>query len=350
MTIQNPLEIARRSFRKHREVHGTYNHYAGILSLEGFARLATLTPDADLRPGLLTEIQTELAPYVRGERDFYVNFSNYLCGGNATAWMLYQGVLPEARETVARHVRETLDNSPRAASGIFCHPRHPGEDVIWIDVAFGVSPFLLFAGLALGDERCVEEACQQTAKMVDTFRVPETGLVNQSLNMRGPGHRSQDHWSRGNGWAALALCELAVYLPDDHPRKGEAVKRFTDHVSACAAFQDEQGLWHQEMTEMKQSYVETSGSGLMLYALGAGIAAGLVDKSERPRFERGLRGLSAYINEQNDIFHTCMGCLCPGGGTKLEYMAKAPVRNDLHAFGPVILAMGQAHLMGMEEI
>ncbi|MCC5844606.1 MAG: glycoside hydrolase family 88 protein [Verrucomicrobia bacterium] len=337
---------ARSAFRKHRAVHGHYSHYTGILSLHGFARLAARTGD----PALLEEIRQQLMPYVNGERDFPCNFPNYRCGGNATAWLLYSGQLPEAEVTVREHAERILHEAPRAANGILCHPAYPGGDVIWIDVAFAVSPFLLFSGLALNEPAWVDEALFQTMEMIRAFRVEETGLLNQSLNMRGPGHRSQDHWSRGNGWGAFALAELAVYLPENHPRKTEVVEMYLDHVRACAAFQNAEGLWHQEMTEPKESYVETSGSGLMLYALGIGLEAGLVDAAERPRFEQGLRGLSRYITPDTDIFHTCKGCLCPGGGTKLEYMAKPPVLNDCHAFGPVIFAMAQAHLLGIKPL
>jgi unsaturated rhamnogalacturonyl hydrolase len=338
--------LAQKAFHKHKAVHGSFDHYAGIVSLHGYARLASECEE----PDLLEEIRSELMPYVRGERENSGNFPNYSCGGNATAWLLYQGHLPEAAETVRHYADEIMHDAPRDRNGILCRPRQVSEEVIWIDVAFAVTPFLLFAGLALGKDAYIEEAFQQTAKMVRGFHVEETGLLFQSINMRGPGHRSEDHWSRGNGWGALALAELAVYLPKDHPRKAEAVEIFVAHVNACAKFQNANGLWHQEMTEPDFSYVETSGSALMLYALGLGIAGGLIEDSERGRFEKGLKGLLAYISDDIDIFHTCRGCLCPGQGTKLEYMARPPVLNDIHAFGPVVLAMGQAHQLGLKSI
>jgi len=96
--------------------------------------------------------------------------------------------------------------------------------------------------------------------------------------------------------------------------------------------------------------VETSGSALILYAFGAGLEAGVLNAAFRPAFEKGLSGLLRYISDDLDIYHTCRGCLCPGSGTKLEYMAMPPIVNDPHAFGPVVLAMGQAHLLGITEV
>lgn len=346
MKTADTLSLATRAFHKHLAVHGDLNHYTGILSLHGLARLATQTEDK----ALLTEARKQLLPYVKGEHKFPCNFPNYQCGGNGTAWMFHKGQLPEASETVREYAEEIIIQAPRDQEGILSHPKLPGRNVIWIDVAFAVTPFLLFAGLALNADEYLEEAFQQTAKMVQSFRQKETGLLIQSCNMRGAGHASQDHWSRGNGWGALALAELAVQLPEKHKRKDEAIRLYLDHVKACAPFQDKDGLWHQEMTEIEDSYAETSGTGLMLYALGLGLESGIVDLSERERFEHGLKGLLKYISEDIDIYHTCRGCLCPGQGTKLEYMAKPPVVNDHHAFGPIILAMGQAYSLGIKNI
>ncbi|MBC2603361.1 glycoside hydrolase family 88/105 protein [Puniceicoccus vermicola] len=346
MKQTSPFLLAQAAFRKHKAVQGSYDVYPGIVSMHGMARLATETQDENL----LEEIRSEIMPYVRGERSFPANFPNYLCGGNGAAWLLWRGKLPEVEEAARQYAEQIMNEAPRDNAGILCHPNNPEEQKIWIDVAFAVSPFLLFTGLALGNDDYLEEAFQQTAKMVKAFHREDTGLVIQAHNFSGAGHKTEDHWSRGNGWAALALADVAIYLPDDHPRKAEAISLFQDHVRACAKFQDEEGLWHQEMTDLRLAYVETSGSGLMLYALGAGIQAGLIPDSEMERFQRGLKGLNAYITEDTDIFHTCCGCLSPGQGTKLEYRAHPAKVNDHHAFGPVVLAMGQAHLLGIQSI
>lgn len=348
MQRANTRQLAIDAFYKHLAVHGSFDHYTGIVTLHGLARLAAETHDA----ALISEIRTQLMPYVRGERTFYANFPNYYCGGNASAYLLWRGHLDEAEAPVRKYADQILHEAPRDPDGILCHPKNPAAHRVWIDVAFTVTPFLLFAGLALHEPAYIEEAYQQTAKMVRLFRNPENGLLHQSKNFTGqlPGNISEDHWSRGNGWGAYGLVELACHLPADHLHRADAVALYRDHVNACATVQDGDGLWRQEMTEIKDAYVETSGSGLLLYALGAGIAAGVIGADQRPRFERGLAGLLAYISSDIDIYHTCCGCLCPGKGTRLDYMARRPIVNDPHAFGPVVLTMGQAHLLGICEV
>ncbi|RRJ95290.1 glucuronyl hydrolase [Opitutaceae bacterium TAV4] len=353
MHTAQTLDLALNAARKHLAVCGSFERYPGIVTLHGMARLAAGTND----PAIIAQTRDWLMPFVRGELNFGNNFPNYLCGGAASAYLLWRGHLPEVRDSVRRYADEIINDAPRDPDGILSHPRDTAKNLVWIDVAFAVGPFLLFAGLALDDDRYVEESFQQVSKMVRLFRDPDNGLLHQGRNFNGPGKISEDHWSRGNGWGAFGLIELARYLPDSHPRKAEALALYRDHIEACARAQNDAGLWHQEMTEHSRSYVETSGSALFLYALGSGLEAGLLGapgtpeaNAHRARFEKGLRGLLAYITDDLDIFHTCRGCLCPGNGTKLDYMAHPAVLNDSHAFGPVVLAAGQAHFLGLETI
>lgn len=346
-------ELAVGAFKKHREVHGDYDGYTGIVSLHGFARLATESGSASL----LNEAKSQLAPYVAGERKFHANFPNYLCGGNATAWMHFRGEMPEAEQTLRHYAEQIIQDAPRSKEGILCHPNDTAKQQIWIDVAFAVSPFLLFTGLSLGNEAYVNEAFEQTRKMVELFK-DDNGLLRQCCGFRSDNARSDDNWSRGNGWGIYALTELATYLPATHPHKTRAIAMYRDLIDAILKEQDPaEGLWRQEMSDVTRritvshSYIETSGSALFLYAIGVGLRSGLLrNEPYREAFEKGLSGLLAYISDELDIYHTCPGCLNPGNGTKVDYRAVGPVINDRHAFGPIVLAMGQAHLLGIEKV
>ena len=339
----NTFQIAALTFQKHAALH-PLAHYTGILSMHAYARLALISAN----PAVLEDSRRHLLPLVRGESKFQANFTNYYCGGNGSAFLYWQGKLPEA-EGVLRHAAEdTLHNARRDEDGIFCMPRAEGSR-IWIDVAFAVTPFLLYTGLAFGEDAYIEEAFQQTYKMVEILRNPANELLHQARGFTAPGVLSQDHWSRGNGWGILALAELVQYLPAADPRRPAAEAMFTRLANACLQFQDEQGVWHQEMTDFK-SYVETSGTGLILYALGVGVERGLLPPAAMASFLKGLRGYSQYILPDGTVFHTCRGNLNPGSGTIADYKQSPPVVNDPHAFGPVTLAFGQALKLGIPEL
>lgn len=344
MLTHDAIEIAHRAYRKHKALH-SLAPYTGILSMHGMARLAIITQNEQL----LAECRTDLLPFAQGKRDWalsHANFTNYTCGGYASAFLFWQGGLPEAEDAVRHYAEDTVRRAPRDAQGLFCHPRDPSRDKIWIDIAYAVSPFLLFAGLALAEERYVAEAFRQTTGLYATLRDPEIGLLHQCRGFVAPGVLSPDHWSRGNGWCLLALAEFVQYLPEADPRRPDAERLFMDLLGACLGYQNAEGLWHQELSD-PTSYVETSGSGLILYATGVGLERGLPIAGAEEAFRRGLQGYLGYIGEDGSVFHTCQGCLCPGRGTVLDYKARPPVRNDPHAFGPVILAFGQTLRVGL---
>lgn len=337
-------KVARLAFEKHLATH-SMNHYTGILSLHGYARLALITR----RDDLLDSVRDHLMPFVRGECQFTANFTNYYCGGNGTAYLYWQGKLPEAADSVRHYADDMVRNAPRDADGIFGR-KPPRVDQIWIDVAFAVTPFLLFAGLAFDEDAYIEEAYQQTKKMVGVLRNPDNGLLHQARGFVEEGRVTEDHWSRGNGWGIFALTELVNYLPQDDPRRPDSERMFVDLVNACLAYQDDDGMWHQEITDLNRSYVETSGTGLILYAIGVGLEKGLLPEPVRENFIKGLEGYLTYIREDGSVYHTCRGNLSPLDGSIVAYKAAPPVFNDSHAFGPVTLAFGQAGNIGVTSV
>jgi len=106
---------------------------------------------------------------------------------------------------------------------------------------------------------------------------------------------------------------------------------------------------HQEMTRL-DPYAETTGTGLILCAIGRGLERGLLPERFREIFLKGLRGLLGYIAYDGSVFHACKGCLSPGQGRIEDYMNWSWVRNDIHSFGPIVLAFGQALRLGVANI
>lgn len=334
-----------QAFDTYRNLH-PFTHYAGILLLYGESRLALHTQEKNQR---LAALKQQLLPWVNGEVSFPCNYPNYQCGGMASAWLLYKGAFPEAANAVEHHAQLLMNEAPRGELGIFCHPRPPHVK-IFIDVAFAVTPFLLFAGLHFKRDEWVEEAINQTCNMCRILIDPENGLLHQAKNFRHEGHFSQDHWSRGNGWGIFALTELIQELPRNHPRYAEVQEVYLSLLKSILEYQNAEGTWHQEMT-WPNSYVETSGGGLFLYALAVARKLEMVDlDATASALQRGLRSYLTYIAVDGSVHNTCRGCLCPGEGTIEDYLQREALLNDCHAFGPVSLAFGQAFQNGIAEI
>ena len=342
------LDLAEKVLNRHFALHDI-DHYTGIVSLHAAARLAVSSGN----PAHLALIREKLQPFLQEQcypEGKQCSYKNYRCGGNATAFLLFQKLLPESENNVRRYAEELLHEAPRdPQSGIYSMPMRSNRH-IWIDSVFAVTPFLLFAGLALGSDAYIEEAFQQAKKMLDIFRDPEAGgIMHQSRDFAGFGIFSQDHWSRGNGWGLYGSTELINYLPENHARRPEAEKLFRDHLLGCIRYQDNDGMWHQEITD-HSSYVETSGTGLILYALGTGLEKGIIKPEYMENFRRGLRGYLSYIAQDGSLFHCCRGCLCPGNGSIEAYKNVPWVMNDCHAFGPAAFTFVQAYRLGIDSL
>ena len=318
-----------------------FTHYAGLLTLQGLINLAQTTGRSDLR-----EMACKwLKPFYTGEvtRVGGVYDKMYRCGGHASALLVKYGMAPEALPTLIAKADELIQTHPRDEHGLFGRIEAPEK--IWIDTLFAVCPFLAVLGNITGRQEFIDEALHQIHGFCNLLIDKEYGLYHQCRNFQGPGTMSEDHWSRANGWAALALAELLFECPDN----AEIRQLYTALMDACANVQDENGLWHQELTR-PDSYVETSGSGLILYAIGRGLERGVLQDRFRSIFMNGLRGYLGYIGLDGSVYHACKGCLSPGQARIEDYMDHPWVRNDIHAFGPAVLAFGQALRLGVKTI
>jgi len=335
------LDIAINLYNHYESLTEVKNYY-GQLAIYGLCRTAEVLGDAYL----LERCRRILRPFLRGEVAQSINFQLYRIGGVPSAYMLMRGHLPEAREAVVYEVEKLIHEAPRAGNGIFCHPRYPGEERIWIDVCLAVTPFLLFAGLAEKRDDYIDEAVAQTVKMYDLLLDRECGLLHQCYNFAGPGLFSQDHWGRGNGWGLLGLTELVQYLPPHSPHRAGVEKRFAALVAALLRHQSPSGMWCQEVPD-PTSYEESSATGLIAYGLGVGLRLGVLPAVVRQNFRRAMRGLAGCIGEDGSIQKVCIGCLYPGD--LAAYKAREKRTDDPHGFGPAMLALTEAVRQGWYE-
>jgi unsaturated rhamnogalacturonyl hydrolase len=313
-------------------------HYYGLLAIHALCRTADAAND-DLLRTRCVEILRRFPDQI--EHSYY-NFPSYRIGGIPRAYMLMRGHLDDAanREQVS-HYAEEMMTAPRDEMGIMCKPNDQRRDKVWIDVAMAVTPYLLFAGLALDEPRYIDEAVRQSELMYGLFLNQDNGLLRQSRGFVDEQVFSTDAWGRGNGWGLIALTELVDHLPADSQHRPNIQRLFAEHCEAILPYQAEHGLWRQDLT-LPWAYPESSGTGLFVYGFAVGIRRGLLD-AERfgPACDRAVTGLREYcINEQGGTAWCCPGCLSPGRGTPADYaLRKPPVANDPHSYAPIMLAL-----------
>ncbi len=319
--------------------------YTGSLLLQAMAELAVVENDKEA----IAESVALFKKFRTKEIDGRGSFISYSAGGSGAAYLNYLGVDTSLNTQVSEAAQRMVDKQKRSSEGVLtANWVADSLDAVFIDMAFAVTPYLLYTGLKEANKGYIDLAVFETLELFKILKDDKTGLLHQGRGFQGKGSISQDNWSRGNGWGAMGIATLVRDLPASHPKRGEVEKVAKAFFDAVLRYQNSAGLWHQEMTD-KTSFTETSGSGLLLYGLGIMLEKGLLRKTHGSNFTRGLNGLTAYIAEDGGVSHACFSCLCPRKGRKEDYVNHVWVYNDPHAFGPVILAYAQALKMGINE-
>lgn len=346
----NSLTVAEKLYDTYESVEEV-KHYYGLLAIYALVRTALSGDNAKLQD----RCRTILNRFPDGVEHPHYNFPSYRIGGLAKAFALMVDLMPGTEDQVREYAEELL-TAPRDRKGIIKMPSSGDADLIWIDVAMAVTPYLLFAGVSLKDNRYIDEAAEQTFLMIDEFINPSNGLLHQCKNFLGPGRYSEDHWSRGNGWGYLALTELVQYLPEDSPHRDKAETYFKDLSAAILPHQSKRGLWRQEIP-FEYSYEESSGTAIILYGYGVGLRLGILDKDiYSVPFQKGIAGLYQHcVNPDFSTELSCPGNLCPGEGdekgtVKAYVTLPLPYRNEHHSFGPFMLAFTEAYAHGIREL
>jgi rhamnogalacturonyl hydrolase YesR len=319
--------------------------YGGTLFMHAMSELAVLQHD----PKTMNRAIEIFGKFKTKEIKGRGSFISYEAGGSGGAYLNYLNKSPNLTNHVFECADKMFKNQKRTSEGLMTAPwLKDSLDQFMIDCAFAVTPYMLYSGLSLNKQEYIDLAVFETLEMFKILK-DTNGLIHQGRGFQGLGKISEDNWSRGNGWGAFALAFLVRDLPDTHPRKQEVNALAKKFFTAVLKYQNQEGLWNQEMTE-HTSFVETSGSGLMLFGLGICIEKGIMDKSFLPQFIKGLSAYTSYITPDGSISNVTIGCLCPGKGTKKDYTKHTWKLNDIHAFGPVVLAFTQAAKMGIKEI
>ena len=346
----NTLETAVKVFNRYEEKHDIIRFYFGLLAYHGLAMAA----DAGKNEELVNKCKDYLALYPDKFEHPYYNFEAYRAGGAAKAWMFMKGYMPEEAEVLREYADITM-NSPHNEDGILCHPKL--QERIWIDTVAFVTPYMLYTGLALGEQKYIDYAADLCFRSYNVFLDNSNGLLHQAKGfLENPERVSSDFWGRGNGWGYVGLTELVQYLPEDSPHREKALKLYMDHTDAILEYQTERGLWRQILNE-ELAWYECTGTGLFLYGIGVGIRCGIL-KGEKymEALKKGVEALGKYcITTEYMTVLSCPGCLCPGQGkekgtAKAYITEKYPQDDEVHSYGCIMFALVEAYKNGIEEI
>lgn len=343
----NTLVLSQKLFERYESVQPVNNYY-GLLALFALAQTAYESKDKKA----IDKCVNMLKLYPDGTEHPYYNFEVYRVGGAGKAWLLNKGYFGDEKDVIKEYAEKTLE-APRSRENIMCWPTDADKNKIWIDTVYAVTPFMLYAGLALKEEKYIDFAAEQCYNMYEFFLDKTCGLLHQSRGFMPDKTRvSSDHWSRGNGWGYLGLTELVKSLPKDSARREKAERYFKDMSHALLLRQTDKGTWQQELM-CENSWIESSGTALFLYGFGAGLRLGLLEESVfyQP-YKKGIEALGKFITKDFSTLMSCCGCLCPGtgeakGSVKAYLTEVWPMTDEPHSFGAFMLALTEAYRNGI---
>jgi unsaturated rhamnogalacturonyl hydrolase len=249
-------------------------------------------------------LRSYLVRYVAQNRDARIRWSDDTTPGLTAAELVLQG---EPLRPVLDRVVQYVMTAPRTQQGLVRHlgrmfgarlaPRAWFPDA-WVDSLFHFPITLCRYARLTGDARYRDEAASQVALFLRNMQDPATGLVTHAYNdaprdERVPAFAERAFWARGNAWALVSLVEVLEELPAG-ARRDELQARATQLAGALAAVQSADGLFHTVLLDA-DSYEETAGSGLILYAFARGARTGSLPASYRDAAQRGMRGLLGMV-------------------------------------------------------
>jgi rhamnogalacturonyl hydrolase YesR len=266
---------------------------------------------------------------------------------------LYEHTGEEKYKAAAKTVRAAFADIPKNAAGGFWHKGiHPNE--MWIDGIYMGEPFLvryggLFDDAAFGNDMAVLQATLVAQHCLD----PKTGLMFHAWDHDGNASwadpktgRSPVIWSRGMGWYVMALVDILEQLPASHPGYPRLLELLRKNVAGLARVQDPKtGLWFQVLDKgsLRENWIETSSSGMFIYAIHKAVRLKLVEPSYGAIADRAWKGLQATF-EQDAAGRPVFTGAVQGMGVQNDvagYLKIPRLKNSTHGLMAAMIAASE---------
>jgi rhamnogalacturonyl hydrolase YesR len=266
---------------------------------------------------------------------------------------LYERTGDPRYRTAATMVRDAFDRVPKNAEGGYWHKGHY-PDEMWIDGIYMGEPFLvnygrLFGDAAFGNDMAVFQSTLVARHCLDS----KTGLLyhawDQDRNAAWADPRtgrSPIIWGRGMGWFVMAMVDILEQLPPSHPGYPRLHDLLRKNVAGLAATQDPKtGLWFQVMDQpaLAGNWIETSSSGMFVYAISKAVRLKLVEPSYLPVAARAWQGLQATF-ERDAAGRPVFTGAVQGMGVQADaagYLKIPRLKNSTHGLMAAMIAASE---------
>ncbi|MBN1307449.1 MAG: glycoside hydrolase family 88 protein [Chitinispirillaceae bacterium] len=218
---------------------------------------------------------------------------------------LYKETNQQKYKLAADYVLSVLKRQPTNPSGGFSHKDNNLKQML-LDGIYMAEPFLAKYGYQIGEQ----SYCDSMAAFQILLLSSHAYVASKKLLLHGWDETKQaswadkttglssEIWSRAMGWFSMALVEVLKYFPKDHPKYDSLLALLNNIAEGIKNTQDDvTGLWHQVVDKgnLSDNWLESSGSGMMVYALKTAVDCGFIDKSYLAVAQKGWTGMKTKI-------------------------------------------------------
>ncbi len=269
---------------------------------------------------------------------------------------LYQQTGMAKYHTAADNIRARYNSIPTNADGGFWHKQtYPNQ--MWLDSIYMGEPFLDQYSVVFGTcgTFCSDTIFKQMLLLSQHVRDTTTGLLYHAWDDSPAGQkaawadpttgRSPVVWDRALGWYTMALVDMLPDLPAGSNRDS-LMAVLTGIAAALQKDQDPAtGLWFEvvDAGSMSTDWVETSGSGMFVYALKVAVNRGYLDSSYLAVANKGWQGLQTKVTTDSGGLPTITDAV-QGVSVNSNYAAyinQTTLSNSSHGLCGILLAASE---------
>jgi unsaturated rhamnogalacturonyl hydrolase len=270
---------------------------------------------------------------------------------------LFQQTGTAKYQLASNSIRARYDSIPRNADKGFWHKQtYPNQ--MWLDSIYMGMPFLARHGAVFGTcgTFCGDTVVEQVLLIAQHVRDTTTGLLYHAWDDSSAGQkaawadpttgRSPIIWGRALGWYAMALVDTLGDLTGFQPGRPDMLTILASLAAGLQSTQDATtGLWYQVLDQGSKSddWLETSGSGMFVYALKVAVDRGYIDASYMAVANRGWQGLQTKVTTDTSGLPTINGAV-QGMGVQTNYagyIAQTALSNSPHGLCAILLAASE---------
>jgi len=211
----------------------------------------------------------------------------------------------------------------------------------WCDALFMAPPAWVRLYAATGNKQYLDYAVKYWWSTTDYLYDKKEHLFfrdSRYFNKREPNGKKV-LWSRGNGWVMAGIVRMLQYIPMNFQERPRFEKLFKLMADRIVKLQQPDSLWHASLLDPKDyPDKETSGSGLITYALAWGVNQGLLSRKQfEPAVLKAWAALVNCVDSEGRINH-----VQPIGGDPQKF---DPNSTEVYGTGAFLLAGSEVYRM-----